>query len=67
MKKVLPLLLVLAAAAAFSACSSGDSNGVIINHSNFFSDLFGMAPVSATPAQTAPLVSAAPTAEPAKS
>jgi hypothetical protein len=67
MKKILPLMMVLAAAAVFSACSEGDDHGVIINHSNFFSNLFGAAPVLAAPVQTAPLGAPAPAPEPAKS
>jgi len=61
MKKVLSLLLVLAATTALSACSDTDNHGVIFNHGGFFNNLFG-----AVPAQQAPMAVPAPDALPEK-
>lgn len=60
MKKLLPTLLLLAVAAGFSACSTEDKHGVVVDRG-----LFGFAPAHAVPA--AAVSPASPAATPTQS
>ncbi len=54
MKRLLPLVALLALAAAFSACDSADNHGVNVQRGGFLSGLFGATTPAPAPLQAAP-------------